>query len=55
MLIESIPLDIHTYYDTRIQIWTKEVVDAVIEIVRRTDSEEGVYHYGAVVYRYDRH
>ena len=37
-----------TYYDTRIQIWTKEVVDAVIEIVRRTDSEEGVYHYGAV-------
>lgn len=48
MLIESILLDIHTYYDTRIQIWTKEVVDAVIEIVRRTDSEEGVYHYGAV-------
>lgn len=27
---------------------TKEVVDAVVEIVRRTDSEEGVYHYGAV-------
>ena len=24
------------------------VVDAVVEIVRRTDSEEGVYHYGAV-------
>ena len=44
----KVPLDIHTYYDTRIQIWTKEVVDAVVEIVRRTDSEEGVYHYGAV-------
>ena len=29
----------------KIQIWTKEVVDAVVEIVRRTDSEEGVYHY----------
>ena len=43
-----VPLDIHTYYDTKIQIWTKEVVDAVIEIVRRTDGEEGVYHYGAV-------
>ena len=40
--------DIHTYYDTKIQIWTKEVVDAVVESVRRTDSEEGVYHYGAV-------
>ena len=24
----------HTYYDTKIQIWTKEIVDAVIEIVR---------------------
>lgn len=44
----KVPLDIHTYYDTKIQIWTKEVVDAVVEIVRRTDSEEGVYHYGAV-------
>ena len=39
---------LHTYYDTKIQIWTKEVVDAVVEIVRRTDSEEGVYNYGAV-------
>lgn len=36
----KVPLDIHTYYDTKIQIWTKEVVDAVVEIVRRTDSEE---------------
>lgn len=34
-----VPLDIHTYYDTKIQIWTKEVVDAVIEIVRRTDGD----------------
>ena len=39
-------LEIGTYYDTKIQIWTKEVVDAVIEIVRRNDKEEG-YHYGA--------
>ena len=37
----------HTYYDTKIQIWTKEVVDAVIEIVR-CEEKEGVYHYGAV-------
>ncbi len=41
------PLELHTYYDTKIQIWTKEVVDAVIEIVRREDKE-GEYHYGAV-------
>ena len=39
-------LDIGTYYDTKIQIWTKEIVDAVIEIVRREDMEGG-YHYGA--------
>ena len=26
-------LETGTYYDTKIQIWTKEIVDAVIEIV----------------------
>lgn len=41
-------LEAHTYYDTKIQIWTKEVVDAVIEIVRCTQDEDGEYHYGAV-------
>lgn len=40
-------LDIGTYYDTKIQIWTKEVVDAVIEIVRR-EGGDGDFHYGAV-------
>lgn len=40
-------LAIGTYYDTKIQIWTKEVVDAVIEIVRREDLEDG-YKYGCV-------
>ena len=41
-------LKVGTYYDTKIQIWTKEVVDAVIEIVRREDQSEQGYHYGAV-------
>ena len=27
-------LKVGTYYDTKIQIWTKEVIDAVLEIVR---------------------
>jgi hypothetical protein len=40
-------LEIGTYYDTKIQIWTKEVVDAVIEIVRREKTDNG-YQYGAV-------
>ena len=39
-------LETGTYYDTKIQIWTKEVVDAVIEIVRRKEIEGG-YQYGA--------
>lgn len=34
-----------TYYDVRIQIWTKEVVEAVIEIVRSEKLEDG-YKYG---------
>lgn len=39
-------LETGTYYDTKVQIWTKEVVDAVIEIVRRNETENG-YQYGA--------
>lgn len=40
-------LEVGTYYDTQIQIWTKEVVDAVIEIVR-VDEKDGIYNYGCV-------
>lgn len=40
-------LETGTYYDTKIQIWTKEIVDAVIEIIRRVEKD-GVYQYGAV-------
>ena len=39
-------LEVGTYYDIKLTIWTKEVIDAVIEIVRRNDSEDG-YEYGA--------
>ena len=39
-------LDVGTYYDTKLQIWTKEIIDAVIEIVRREETEDG-YMYGA--------
>lgn len=41
-------LEVGSYYDTKIQIWTKEVVDAVIEIVRREDEDGKGFHYGAV-------
>ncbi|MFV0464931.1 MAG: PilZ domain-containing protein [Lachnospiraceae bacterium] len=40
-------LQVDTYYDTQIQIWTKEVIAAVIEIVRTNEDEDGIYHYGA--------
>ena len=39
-------LPIGAYYDTKIQIWTKEVVEAIIEIVRCTKLEDGTYKYG---------
>lgn len=38
-------LEVGSYYNTKIQIWTKEVVDAVIEIVRTEKTDEG-YKYG---------
>lgn len=40
-------LEVGTYYDTKIQIWTKEVVDAVIEIVRREQHGDH-YKYGCI-------
>ena len=39
-------LEIGTYYDTKLTIWTKEIIDAVIEIVRVNKTENG-YTYGA--------
>ncbi len=40
-------LEIGTFYDTKIQIWTKEVVDAVIEVVRCSKDGDR-YHCGCV-------
>ena len=41
-------LEVGTYYDTKIQIWTKEIVNAVVEIVRSEQKPDGSYHYGGV-------
>ena len=41
-------LAIGSFYDTKIQIWTKEVVDAVIEIIRCEKQSDGLYKYGCV-------
>lgn len=41
-------LKVGTYYDTKIHIWTKEVIDAVLEIVRCDPKGDGTYKYGCV-------
>lgn len=37
-------------FDARIQIWTKEVIDAVLKVVRvqELEEEEGIYLYGCI-------
>lgn len=37
-------------FDARITIWTKEVIDSVIKVVRATEEEntEGLYSYGCI-------
>lgn len=39
-------LMLHSYYNAKIQIWTKEIIDAVVEIVRRTEGANGEKRYG---------
>ena len=41
-------LAIGSFYDTKIQIWTKEVVDAVIEIVRCDRQQDDMNKYGCI-------
>lgn len=38
-------LEIGSYYDTKICLWSREIVDAVLEIVHREQLEKG-YRYG---------
>ena len=40
-------LKVGSFYNTKIQIWTKDIIEAIIKIVRRKD-ENGLYHYGAI-------
>lgn len=39
-------LEINSYYNTKLQIWTKEEIQAIIEIVRCEPVENG-FAYGA--------
>lgn len=41
----DVDLEIGSIYNSRIQIWTKEVIETIIKIVRK-NPREGVYEYG---------
>jgi len=40
-------LELGTFYDAKVQIWTKEVIEAVIEVVR-CEKQGDRYVYGSV-------
>lgn len=39
-------LSLNSYYNAKIEIWTKEVIDAVINIIRKQENEDGSFNYG---------
>lgn len=39
-------LEVGSFYNTKIQIWTKDIIEAIIKIVR-VNKEGDDYHYGA--------
>ena len=45
--ISQAEMEIGSFYDTKIQIWTKEVLDVIIEIVRRENIDDK-YKYGCI-------
>ena len=40
-------LEVGSFYNTRLQIWTKEIIDSVVKIVRCDKKEDG-YYYGGI-------
>lgn len=39
-------LSLNSYYNATIEIWTKEVINAVINIIRKQENEDGTISYG---------
>ena len=44
-------LEVGSYYDTRISLFSREMIDAVLEIVHVEEQEKG-YYYGGGIYRH---
>ena len=40
-------LAVGSFYNTKLQIWTKDIIEAIIKIVRCSKDEDG-YRYGAI-------
>uniref|UniRef100_UPI00405684A0 PilZ domain-containing protein n=1 Tax=Agathobacter sp. TaxID=2021311 RepID=UPI00405684A0 len=40
-------MEVGTYYDAQLQIWSKAVIETILEIVRRVQLADGSYNYGA--------
>lgn len=41
-------LDPDGFYDTKMEIWTKEIIPCVIHIIRERDNGDGTYQYGGI-------
>lgn len=41
-------LELESIYNTRLEIWTKEVIQTVVRIARRNQMANGEYRYGGV-------
>lgn len=39
-------LEVGSFYNTKLQIWTKDIIEAIIKIVR-CKEDDGTYRYGA--------
>ena len=42
-------LEVGSFYNTRLQIWTKEIINSIVKIVRREKKENGYYYGGLFV------
>lgn len=38
-------LEIGSFYNTKLEIWTKEVIDTIVKVVRKNKTDKG-YNYG---------
>lgn len=41
-------LEIGAVYESYLTIWTKEVLHAFLEVIRKVDKEDGTHEYGAI-------